>query len=131
MSKKKDLNYIAKIEQAIAEKYGDITIQNPAKFWNEEKEKEYLEEIKEISARSIEQQYDEKVEINGFFIPKKLINKDTNRVCPTCGAYSFKRQDDVYMIKHGCCYKCYLLYEDKNWRTKNGGKEGQDDSRDN
>lgn len=128
---KKDLNYIAKVEKAIAKKYGNITIQNPAKFWDEEKEKEYLEEIKEISARSREQQYDEKVELNGFFIPKKLINKETNRICPTCSAYSFKKQDDVYMIKHGCCYNCYLLIADKNWRTKNGGKEGQDDSRDN
>ena len=38
MKPKKDLNYIAKVEKAIAKKYGDLAIQNPAKFWNEEKE---------------------------------------------------------------------------------------------
>ena len=40
MKKEKDLNYIAKIEKAIAKKYGDIAIQNPAKFWDEKKEKD-------------------------------------------------------------------------------------------
>jgi len=43
MKPKKDLNKIAKIEQAIAKKYGEETIQNPAKYWDENKEKEYLE----------------------------------------------------------------------------------------
>ena len=32
-----DLNKIAKIEQAIKEKYGDEAIQNPKKNWNQER----------------------------------------------------------------------------------------------
>ena len=32
---KRDLNYIAKVEQAIAKKYGDIAVQNPRAFWNQ------------------------------------------------------------------------------------------------
>ena len=42
MKPKKDLNYIAKVEKAIAKKYGNIAIQNPASFWDEEKEKKYI-----------------------------------------------------------------------------------------
>ena len=127
--KKKDWDYIAKLEKAIAEKYGEEAVQNPAKFWDKEKEKEYLKELKEqvISDQSI--RYEEKVEIDGFFIPKKLINKDTRRTCPTCGKYSFSAKDDVYMNKYECCYECFITYvEDREerwlngWRPKNNGK---------
>ena len=33
----KDVNYIAKLEKAIAEKYGQEAIDNPRKFWDKEK----------------------------------------------------------------------------------------------
>jgi len=39
----KDPNEIVKIEKAIAQKYGEDTIANPKHYWNEEKEKEYVE----------------------------------------------------------------------------------------
>ena len=40
---RKDLNYIAKLERAIKQKYGTEAIQNPASQWDEQKEKEYIE----------------------------------------------------------------------------------------
>ena len=46
--KDKDLNYIAALEKAIKKKYGDDAIQNPAKHWDEDKEKEYIEQLKEF-----------------------------------------------------------------------------------
>ena len=42
MSKKMDLNDIARFEKAIAKKYGPEAIENPRKHWNDEKEKKYL-----------------------------------------------------------------------------------------
>ena len=39
---KKDLNYIAKLEQAIAKKYGEETIQNPRSTWTKKKNKVIL-----------------------------------------------------------------------------------------
>ena len=33
----KDPNYVVKIEQAIAKKYGELAVQNPKKTWTEEK----------------------------------------------------------------------------------------------
>ena len=45
---KKDLNEIASIEKAIKEKYGEEAIQNPKKTWDEEKEKKYLQGLKEF-----------------------------------------------------------------------------------
>jgi hypothetical protein len=44
----KDPNYVIKIEKAIAERYGEETIQNPKKTWTDDKEKEYLFQLKEL-----------------------------------------------------------------------------------
>ena len=40
--KKKDPNFVAKLEKAIADKYGNETIQNPKLNWDEEKEQKYV-----------------------------------------------------------------------------------------
>ena len=40
MTKKKDWDYIARLEKAIADKYGNEAIQNPASSWDKEKEKD-------------------------------------------------------------------------------------------
>ena len=108
---KKDLNYIAKLEQAIAKKYGKETIQNPRSTWTQEKEQKYLEEIKEIHKQELQNKtYDEKIEANGFFVSKKLLTNKEDRTCPTCFVYSFEQKDDVYMNKYDCCYRCYLKF---------------------
>jgi hypothetical protein len=78
----KDPNEIVKIEKAIAQKYGEDTIANPKHYWNEDKEKEYLEQIKEVAKK--EQQKDQKIDVGGLFISKKLLNKDSKRSCPVC-----------------------------------------------
>ena len=44
---KKDPNYVVKIEKAISEKYGEEAIKNPKNDWNPDKEKEYLQQLKE------------------------------------------------------------------------------------
>ena len=41
---KKDLDYIARLEKAIEEKYGKEAIINPKSNWTDEKEKQYLSE---------------------------------------------------------------------------------------
>ena len=124
MSNEKDLNYIAKLEKAISGKYGKEAIQNPKANWDDEKEKDYLEQLEEIYAIE-KKEDDDKVEVDGVFIPRKLIKKDTERICPLCKKYSFLTKDDVYMRKFNCCHRCFLenidgkahLWE-KGWRPK-------------
>ena len=118
---KKDLNYIAKLEQAIAKKYGAETIQNPRSTWTQEKEEKYLEEIKQIYKKEIQKStYDEKIQANGFFVSKKLLTNKEDRTCPACFVYSFEQKDDVYMNKYDCCYRCYLKFvEGKEERWQN------------
>ena len=122
MQSKKDQNYIASIEKAIAQKYGMDTIQNPKSNWTDEKEQEYLSQLKKFSENEKHQQdQEEKVETNGYFISKKLLNKETNRTCPVCGTYSFNLKDDVYMSKFECCFKCYIQWvEDREERWAAG-----------
>ena len=127
----KDPNYIIKIEKAISDKYGLETILNPKSLWNEEKEKEYLEQTKEAQ---LKQQFNEdkehKVEINGVFISKKLLSKESIRSCCVCSKYSFSAKDDVYLNKYECCELCYVKYVEgreqrwkSGWRPNNGNNK--------
>ena len=47
--KKEDPNYVIKIEKAIADKYGEEAIQNPKSGWTDEKEKQYIDQLKETT----------------------------------------------------------------------------------
>ena len=71
----KDDNHLIKVEKAIQEKYGDEAIQNPKANWDDEKEKDYLEQIKKSYKVRKEK---EKIEVDGILMPKKLFIKDHN-----------------------------------------------------
>ena len=121
MKKHDDPNYIAKVEKAIAQKYGQETIQHPRSDWSDEKEKDYLEQLKRLAEKETKSaDKTEKVEKSGFLISKKLLNKRSERGCPVCGIYSFKTKDDLYMNKYECCWECYIQYVDgreERWKT--------------
>ena len=122
-NKKLGLDDIARFEKAIAKKYGPEAIENPRKYWNDEKEKSYQEQIKKVAQKEhAAEEKDDKVELDGFLISKKLLNKDTTRrTCPVCKSYSFKIRDDVFMNKYDCCYRCYTQWvEDREVRWEKG-----------
>ena len=123
---KKDLNYIANVEKAISEKYGAETVQNPKNLWSKEKEEQYLVQIKKLQEKTDRlQQKIEKVELSGFLISKKLLNKDSNSTCSVCNTYSFDSKDDVYTNKFDCCFKCYIQHvEDREERWLKGWRPG-------
>ena len=124
---KDDPNYVVKLEQAIAEKYGAETISNPKRGWTDEKEAEYLQQLKKTAAKERRgKESQQKIEVNGVLIPKKLLNKDSKRTCTTCNVYSFKSVDDVYQSKFGCCYKCFIQYiENREERWESGWRPEQ------
>ena len=100
---KKDPNYAVKVEQAIAEKYGKEAVANPKSEWDDDKEREYLAELK--SNYRNDKTESERVELGGVLISQELLNRESERSCPTCNTYSFKSVDDLYMTKFDCCYK--------------------------
>ena len=109
--KKPDLNTVAKIEQAISKKYGVETIVNPKSGWTKEKELDYVQQIKIQRKKELRQkEHAEKINKDGFFVSKKLLTKDEDRVCPACIEYSFDLKDDLYMNKYDCCWKCYMQF---------------------
>ena len=127
MKKGEDYNKIAKLEQAIKQKYGEDAVKHPMSDWDDEKEKEYLEQLKKL--RYKHSSSSRKVETDGFFVSEKLLSKNTNRTCPECQVYSFKVTDDVYMSKYQCCEMCYIKWvegrEDRwssGWRPPKGDK---------
>ena len=108
---KKDPNYVVKIEKAISEKYGEETIKNPKNDWNPDKEKEYLQQLKEKEKklRSIESN-------------KKLLRNKGSvaRNCDYCGKSKIKRNHDVYFSKFGCCFDCYIQWiegREERWNS--------------
>jgi len=115
---------IAKIEKAIAEKYGDEAIENPRSKWNEEKEKEYLSQMKDFYEKiGRSEQSQKKIDINGIKVSKKLLNRESLGCCPICESFSKKSMDDVCLIKFDCCSNCYYQYVEgreerwlKGWR---------------
>ena len=116
-----DPNYIAKLEKAISEKYGEETIQNPKKSWNKEKEQKYLKDLKEFYSRETEKRESERQRTeSGILISKRILEKESNRECPVCTKYSFKMKDDLYMNKFQCCFDCYIQYvenRESRWRS--------------
>ena len=121
----KDPNYAIKIEQAIAEKYGDDAVKNPKATWDVEKEQQYLDQLKESYYVDQNLDYD-KTEVDGVFIPSKLLKEESIRSCPVCNTYSFKSNDDVYMTKFECCFKCYIQWvEGREERWNNGWRPKQ------
>ena len=106
-----DLNKIARLEKAIAQKYGQIAIANPRSFWTQQKEEEYHEELKDIYQNDIKsKEYNEKINKDGFLVAKKLLNRERDRTCPACFTYSFNPKDDFYRNKYDCCSKCYVQF---------------------
>ena len=128
MKKQKDFNTIAKIEKAIAKKFGQKTIINPKSSWDDEKEKEYLQQLKEFYSKQRKKADNgEKIEEEGFLLSKNLISKESKRVCPVCGIYSFNMKDDLYMNKFECCLNCYIQWvEDREERWLNGWRPNEE-----
>ena len=115
---KKDLNYIAGLEKAIKQKYGEEAVQNPSSNWTPEKEKEYLQQLKENKVKELSA--DRVEEREGFLFSAKLIKKDSKNVCDVCSNI-LKQQDMLYETKYECCRNCYIQYvEGREDRWKQG-----------
>ena len=120
----KDFDKIAAIEKAIKTKYGDEAIVNPRAGWDDEKAKEYLAQMKEhYNSLRKSEHAQEKVDVNGIKISKKLLNRESLNNCPVCGAFPKKTMDDVCLVKFECCSNCYIQYVEgreerwiKGWR---------------
>ena len=118
---------IAAIEQAISKKYGDDATQNPKANWDPEKEREYIKQSKEFYEKVRKNdEWEEKVEVNGVKVSKKLLNRESLIPCPICGNFPRGVMDDVCLSKFDCCNTCYINYvegrEDrwlKGWRPQN------------
>jgi len=128
---KQDPDYIIKVEKAIVEKYGVETVQHPAKDWTPEKEQEYIEQLRLLNKKNRKlSEKTEKVEVQGVLISKKLLSKDSNRVCSTCETYSFNSKDDIYMNKYDCCFQCYVQWvEDREERWATGWRPNKGENK--
>jgi hypothetical protein len=118
MDNKKDINYIAHLERAVSQKYGEEATINPRSLWNDEKEAKYKEQV--IKMKEIKKENVTIEKRQGFSIEQGLINKG-KRQCCACNKYSFNLRDDYYLTKYETCEKCYIVYiEGREERWVNG-----------
>ena len=121
MKTRKDPNTIAAIEKAIAEKYGKDTVQDFRNEWEENKEKEYLNQLKEMRVKRDKfSTSKEEITVGDVKIKKRRDRQKEDRTCPVCKTYSFSRRDDLYMNRFKCCYDCYvdfIEYREEAWKN--------------
>ena len=112
MTKKPDQDDIVALEKAIAKKYGEEAIQDPRANWDDDKEKEYIEQLKKVAEKlNLSSESGDKVEFNGVFVSKKLLNREiADRTCSLCERFSFDKKDDLYMTKFNSCFECYIKH---------------------
>ena len=112
--KDKQLNKIAALEKAISEKYGEEAIVNTMSNCEYSKEQDYLQQMRAMYKKQ-NKAYDsnEKIDLNGIKVAKKLLNRESLKSCPICGNFPKKSMDDVCLIKFDCCSKCYIQYVER------------------
>ena len=99
---------IAALEKAVAEKYGKDAVQDFRSEWEEDDEKNYLEQLQKRTQKNLEKQKTEHIIEDGDVIIKTCrSNKSEDRTCPVCKTYSFSPQDDLYMNRFKACRLCY------------------------
>jgi len=110
----KDYNYIAAVEKAITEKYGKGTVQDFRSDWPEQKETEYLRQLKKRNKRRLTFALKTLPEIKGDVLVKNPAKeRSADRTCPVCKTYSFSSRDDLYMNRFHACYACYIEFVDQ------------------
>ena len=114
---KKDYDYIAAVEKAIVEKYGKDAVQDFRSTWSPDKEREYLQDLKQRNDIKNKNNLELQIAFSG---------SKNNRTCPVCKTYSFSNKDDLYMNRFKCCYECYIDFVDdreerweQGWRPDN------------
>jgi len=74
-------------------------------------------------------EWQEKIDLNGIKVSKKLFNRDSIRCCPVCGSFARTAKDDVYLIKFECCDNCYIQYvEDREGRWLKGWRPNENNA---
>jgi hypothetical protein len=125
--KEKDFDYIAGLEKAIKKKYGEEAIENPAKFWDETKEVDYVRQLDEfIEKQKKFEHYHNCENVDGVLVSRKLLSKEGIVNCSVCEKRLKTINDDIYFTKFKCCSVCFVKYiEDREkrwldgWRPKN------------
>ena len=124
---KADPDYIAALEKAIEKKYGAIATENPAKHWSSEKEKKYLDDLKEfVRKQEKHEQHHDLENVDGVLVSRKLLNKEAISNCLQCKKKLKTLDDEVFLAKFECCYNCYIQYVEgreqrwlEGWRPEN------------
>jgi hypothetical protein len=125
---KKDLNYIAALEKAVAEQYGDSATINPRSLWTEEQEKEYKTYMQQILKQEFEREQTKEKLVDGEIeISKNILKHEEQKTCPLCNKLLFNPKHSLYVKKFEACFSCYVTHiEDREERWLSGWRPNQE-----
>jgi len=124
---KKDYDHIAAVEKAISQKYGKDAAQDLRSQWDDKREKEYLEQLKNANQRRLRTERKHKEIAENTFVSTRADKRKDTRSCPVCETYSFSMKDDLYMNRFSCCYLCYIDFvQDREERWEGGWRPDQE-----
>jgi len=111
--KKIDYDYAARVEKEVAKKYGNDAIDHPKANWNIEKEKQYIQQAREMAIKEAQNVVVRKELEQDVLIDEKLFKKTDSSMlfgkkCPICEKRSQHARDEVYFKLYGCCYICSI-----------------------
>tara|TARA_B100000686_G_C16418042_1_gene775700 strand:+ start:315 stop:740 length:426 start_codon:yes stop_codon:yes gene_type:complete len=126
---KRDQKFVVEVERAMSRKYGQEAVQNPKSHWDDQKEKDYLEQLKKVQEKEDNlKEKRQKIKQDDVFIDKRFLDKKAERSCPVCSTYSFSPQDDLYINKFSCCKECYIVFvEHREEKWKSGWRPDKDE----
>ena len=117
-----DLERVAKVEKAIAEKYGEDASRDIRHFWDKEKELEYSRQIKEeYTKRTNLERHKKETEKEGFVLVQRKEGLDHTLQCPVCDKFFVSVHDDINYIKFECCFQCFVQHvehRESEWADK-------------
>lgn len=108
----KDWDKIAAYERYFADRYGEEVLQDVRQNLDPDKHKKYRKELDKFYQKIYSNREEqEMIEKNGYRVSKRLLNKEVPpRTCGVCDSYSFNVKDDIYLLKFGCCFDCFIEF---------------------
>lgn len=119
--KEKDPDWLFQLEKAIEKKYGKETIKSFKEKISDKEKERIIIESKELRKKE-EKKKNTSIEINGIYVPKKLI-KIENYNCIKCNKLILNKEDNFFYKKYKTCKTCFILFvenRENTWLKKIG-----------
>lgn len=102
------IHEIGQIEEEVSKKYGEDARELLKDSWDEEKEKNYIDDLKKI--KTYYKNSNSIIKSDGICVAKKLLEKKSQKKCKFCNKLIYSIDDLTYLESYESCFKCYVQH---------------------